>query len=188
MFWWMVLPFKLTCASLFLLVVYAGIRGRSDQENVGKALVKAGLLGLIAFVPACVALNMAIDARRFGTFEYGQSVEIRDQRIHRYLPSAATDITLHKYNSGYQAKYRISEKDLIDCLDSVWAKYGDQSVHTRKEPEPAYQPSLRSFEELGWAPLEDPIRLGSPRAGNVAGADYYFDRATGTVYQRSGYW
>ncbi len=44
------------------------------------------------------------------------------------------------------------------------------------------------FEGLGWSLPEKATKYATPVEPDGGGATYYYDRETGTAYQKGGYW
>lgn len=78
-----------------------------------------GVLCLICFLPLCGAIMRSMDAKRFGVFDYESFADVQDFRVERYLPPAATHITVDKYAQGFRARFTISRSDLDSFLDEL---------------------------------------------------------------------
>jgi len=144
-----------------------------------------------------------------GMHSFQKGSAISDPRITRYLPAAATDITLCSDRSGHWAHYQISAAAFDTFLTEVWERYQKERA---AEPESwvdyseenitkacagslvgRYEPKFRSSEIVFDKPielqsLENATSYPGPRRMSHAGANYYFDRETGVAYHDAGYW
>ncbi|WP_148080025.1 hypothetical protein [Roseimaritima ulvae] len=188
MLWPIVLPSKITaCVLLALVFVVTVVKWRRVPTFIGITL-----LSLIAFVPSCTGIMRILDADRFGVFEYASFDNVDDFRVERYLPPAATNITVDKYAQGFRARFTISQSQLDAYLDDVWRKYGDRSVVSRGEMLAMETVDEQShqlyFGDLGWPYLDDANEVHGPTAGNGAGFTIWFSPSEGVAYQRGSYW
>ena len=193
MFWPVVLPFQITCCVLFIAVIVLAVYGSPESWSRTKAYLVYSVVALVAFVPSCSGIMMAVDAFRFGDFSYASYDDIRDFRSQRYLPELATDIQMRNYSSGYVARYKLSSDEFNLYLDKLWEKYGEDSALERgelfDEGEPV-EPGLfyRTFDGLGWDCPANGIVHHSPTESDGGGAKYFVDSDSGLVYQRTGFW
>ena len=192
MFWPIVLPFKITACILLALTVLVTLAAPLMKLRRTPAFFGALLLSLLAFVPSCAAIMGIVDQKRFGVFDYATFNDVNDFRVERYLPPAASDITVDKYAQGFRARFSISQTELDAYLDSVWDSYGDQSVVERGEMSVMDIVDSESHEliygDLGWPHLEDATELYGPTAGNGAGFSVWYSPTKGVAYQRGSYW
>lgn len=161
-----------------------------------KLLLFTMLMAVLIFPPTSTALWKEIDARRFGRFDYLHFEDVKDQRVERYLPPKATNISLFKYlgGNGYVARYQISEEDLLEYIDELWEKNGQYSAFKRGDL--GGRGGMNSEERVdmisklaGQPPAETAEKqFGSPVEGDGGGARYYFFPETGEAFQFSGYW
>lgn len=193
MFWAVVLPFQISCvillASVLLLTAFLPFKkfGRFISFCIYSGLA------VIAFVPVILIVGFAVDSVRFGDFKYASYADIPDDRSRRYMPPNATDIDIHKFVSGYFARYKISEDDFQLYLDELWQTYGDASPIPCKqlggEPWVVEGESIGlPLEDLGWKAPAHLVEYDGPREDDGGGATYYVDIESGVVYQRTGYW
>jgi hypothetical protein len=192
MLWPIVLPFKITFWCLAVLVGIATATAPVLKWKRGKTFLIISLIACVAFIPSCVGIMAVIDTQRFGVFEYDAFGDVNDFRVERYLPPAATAITIDKYPQGFRARYSVTETDLIAYLDDIWAQYGDMSVVKRGEmyAMETVDPEHHDLQygDLGWPPLENATEYHSPTAANGAGFSVWFSPREGIAYQRAGYW
>src|SRR5690606_19755540 len=98
---------------------------------------------------------------------------------------------LLKYAGGYRTRYSITEEELTEYLDGLWDTYGHLSAMPRDDLGEAEPVSAETFElefRGEWPSVEGTIQYHSQIEADGGGATYYFDRSTGTAYQRAGYW
>lgn len=188
-----VLPFQITILVLAIAVVAITTLAPLLKWKRGKTFLITSLVALVAFIPSCTGIMFVVDEFRFGHFEYQTYKDIDDFRPQRYLPTAATSITMYKIDSGFRARYSISEPDFRAYVDGLWEKYGRFSAVKREqlsgEGSSVDADELqRRFRGLGWKPLANAIKYHSPRERDGGGATYYFDADAGMVYQRTDYW
>lgn len=149
-------------------------------------------IAFVAFIPSCAGIMSVLDAHRFGVFQYASYKDVRDFRIERYLPPAATKITLEKTPMGHRARYTILEADLNAYLDELWRAYGEASASSRDELGEGKPANVEEFEfafaGLNWPPLQNALSYSSPVEPDGGGATYYFDPATSVCFHRAGYW
>ena len=148
---------------------------------------------MVAFIPSCTGIMMAIDAFRFGDFRYASYNDVPDVRSQRYLPESATDIQMRKHANGYFARYRLSSDAFNLYLDDIWQEYGEQSAVERggfsDEGESVDPESFNmTFRDLGWDCPPNTIVYYSPREPDGGGATYYVDSSSNLVFQRTGFW
>ncbi len=193
MLWPIELPFEIACWTLATVVIVLTAMAPLLKWRRGKTVRVSSALAMVALVPSCTGIMFVVDKMRFGTFEYATIQDIDDFRARRYLPPAASDITMHKQASGYRARYSISAPELHAYLDHLWDTYGEASAVERDqrlgEGEIASKEMQELFfTELGWDPFENATVYCSPVEADGGGATYYFDSNAGIVMQRTGYW
>ncbi len=192
MLWPIVLPFKIAFWSLAGLVALVTVFSPAFKWKRGKVFLISSILACVAFIPSCTGIMTIIDARRFGVFQYDVYADVNDFQIERYLPTSARNITLDKFAMGHRAKYSIPEADFMEYINGLWNEYGEYSAISRDELSEGAQVTADAFEheygDLDWPPLENALEYHSPVQGDGGGATYFFDRDSGTVYHRAGYW
>ena len=193
MFWPVILPFQLTCGVLLVAVVVLTVFASPKTWSRVKTFCVYSAIGLVAFIPSCTGIMMAVDAVRFGDFEYASYGDITDFRSQRYLPENATDIQMRKHANGYFARYKLPPDDFNSYLDDLWQQYGEYSAVERggfsdegKSVDP--ESFNMTFGDLGWDCPVDAIVYYSPSEGDGGGATYYVDSGSELVFQRTGFW
>ena len=192
MFWPIVSPFGISVLLITILVTLLTIFSQPFKWSRKKTFLTSSIIGFIMVIPSCTGLMLIMDSYRFGIFTYQKYDEVQDFRIERFLPTSATNITLHKTSGSYQAKYQISEEDLLSYLNNMWDKYGEKSAVKREDFKSdgttVLMKSWFRFKNLNWDLPDRATMYHSTRAGNGAGADYFYNHETQTVYQSSYYW
>ncbi len=196
MLWPLILPMKITfwtfAAIVVLVTAIAPALKWKRKSTLGLTLLAAGVL----FIPSSSGLMALLDTQRFGVFEYETYAEVQDFRVERYLPPAATSITVAKTMQGFRAQYSISETDLQAYLDDSWERFRNYYPHSA--------PDLRihaisdrivnagSFDsqygDLNWPPLKGAVEYHGPSAANGAGFTVWYSPSQQVAYERAGYW
>ena len=161
--------------------------------NRAKTFFLYSAVALVAFIPSCAGIMVAVDAVRFGDFRYASYSDIPDFRSQRYLPENAIDIAMRKHSNGYYARYKISTDDFKSYLDDLWQEHGQYSAVERgrffDEGNPVDAESFRmTFGSLGWECPSEAIIYHSPSEADGGGATYYVDSDSDLVFQRTGFW
>lgn len=193
MFWPVILPFQITCGILIVAVVALTALASPKNWTRGKTFLNYSAIAIVAFIPSCASIMMAVDAVRFGDFTYVSFDDIPDFRSQRYLPEVAVDIQMRKHSNGYRARYSISAQDFESYLDHLWEKYGEHSAVKRggfdDEGDSVSPESFnRIFGNLGWNCPTNAVVYYSPGERDGGGATYYVDAESGLVFQRTGFW
>ena len=193
MFWPLILPFQITCGVLLAAVVALTALVPPKTWGRFKTFTLYSTIAMIAFIPSCTGIMIAVDAVRFGDFTYASYDDIPDFRSQRYLPELAADIRMRKHSNGYLARYKISAHDFESYLDELWNKYGEYSAVERggfHDDQKPIKPEAfnMTFGDLGWDCPPNGIVYYSPSEGDGGGATYYVDTKAGVVFQRTGFW
>lgn len=196
MLWPLVLPFKITCVVMIVLVAAVTLAAPLVRWKRWNMLGLSVVLAAMAFIPSCAGIMTVIDTQRFGVFHHATFDEVNDPRVEPWFPTAATDIRLHKSMQGFQAKYSIAEADLKKFMDGIWSRYGQYSTMSRTQIQTqldAGRLAVTSPADLNegspdWPPLTNPVVYMSPRAANGAGFTIWYSVEDGVAYQEAGYW
>lgn len=193
MFWPVILPFQITCGvMLFFLLGYTAFPYPAKLARP-KAFIIGLAFSLVAFIPSCTGIMMAVDTVRFGDFHYESYEDVPDFRSRRYLPENATDIHMHKHANGYYARYKLPEHDFGTFLDELWKKHGEYSAVERNgfldegQVVNCEMFDLR-FGHIGWDCPKGSKVYYSPSEPDGGGATYYVDPDSISVTQRTGFW
>ena len=193
MFWPFVLPFRITCCVLIVAVIALTAFASPKAWSRVKALLLYSVIGVIAFVPSCTGVMVAVDAFRFGDFNYGSYDDIQDARFQRYMPESATDIQMRKRPGGFDARYKLSPEAFDSYLDSLWLQYGELSSVARggfsDEGKVVDTDTFNQrFGDPGWDCPADAIVYYGPSESDGGGAVYYVDSDSNLVFQHTGFW
>ena len=192
MLWPFVLPVEITFWCFVAFIAIATLAAPALKWKRPRAFLTAVSVAVVAFIPSCAGIKTILDARRFGLFEYAALADVRDARVERYLPPAATAITIEKQPMGYRARFSIAEDDLAAFLDEHWTRYGKgrderggATIDTSRRGRELHD---LHFGDLGWPPLEDTVEYRGPIADNGAGFWLWYSPKQGMAYQYAGYW
>jgi hypothetical protein len=193
MLWPFILPLQITCGVLLLAVGLLTAYASPKRWSRMTGFFFYSAIALVAFIPSCTGIMLAVDGIRFGDFSYLSYGDIPDARSQRYLPEAATNIRMRKHANGYLASYKISTEEFSTYLDALWDKYGEDSAVGRRgfsDEGTSVDPEMfnLTFGDLGWACPSNATIYYSPRESDGGGATYYLDAVNGIVFQQTGFW
>ncbi|WP_372725247.1 hypothetical protein [Novipirellula sp.] len=193
MLWPVILPFQITCGVMLFVVLAYTAFPYPPKLTRAKAFVFGSAFGLIAFIPSCTGIMMAVDTVRFGDFHYDSYDDVPDFRSRRYLPEKATDIFMHKHANGYFARYELPERDFRSYLDELWQEYGQYSAVERGGfIDEGQVVDCKMFElrfgHIGWDCPAGSLVYYSPSEPDGGGATYYVDPNSNSITQRTGFW
>ncbi|MGB7346114.1 MAG: hypothetical protein WBD20_17990 [Pirellulaceae bacterium] len=192
MLWPAVLPFQITVCVIAAIVCSVTIVAPMVRWKRLPTFFASLLLGALLFIPSCIGVMNVIDQRRFGVFQHANFPEVDDFRVERYLPPAATNITIDKQAQGFRAKFSLTRKQLDTFMKDVWDAHGDADVSPAEETaEPRTVDAgfqQMKYGDLGWPHLPDAIEFGGPYASNGAGFSIYYSPSQQVAYQHAGYW
>ena len=191
MFWAAVDPvryaFILLCSTVVLTTVFAPKLG---WKRI-KTFFLSAFCTLFLIFPVAFGIAKIMDPLRFGIFHYQNHAAISSQKIARWLPPAAKDITVNQTMGGFEAKYSIGHNEMKDWLDRHWVERGSRAVESREEAKSEdtyYFIDEKSAAKLGWTfPVDVSIHPG-PRGTNYAGFTIWFSEAEGIAFHDAGYW
>ena len=121
-----------------------------------------------------------MDLVRHGRFWYQTAREIADSRVR--LPPSATEITVFKYGSGHDARFTVSNDDLMEWLHNNQAERNHSKFGLFI---PAH------FSKYGWPSGDDKVGMEEytgPHAPNGAGFSVWYSRKNGIAYLHAGFW
>ncbi len=190
MFWPLVLPFKLTCLFVAISFVLFVMIASKKKWKMAKALSVFSITSMVAFIPSCTTIQLALDQFRFGHFKYEDYEQLKDRRIRRYMPDKACNITIHKHYSGngYVAAFSINREQLTKFLDANWQSYGEYSSIERGGISIPKLPNSQSTDLVSWEACNPSETFHSPIGSNGSGAMYWFCPAKELAYVDAGYW
>lgn len=192
MLWPIILPLKITFWLFAGIVAVATASAPLLKWKRTKTLLISTIIVVLAFVPTCVAVKSVVDTHRFGVCDIPEFANVDDARVERYLPPTARSITLDKSPMGYRARFTITQAELNEWLDGVWAQFGQDSIIRRRdknlEQKVGREFTGAIFEGLDWKIPDNLIEYDGPVARNGAGCTIWYDAKTQTAFQRAGYW
>jgi hypothetical protein len=192
MLWPIVLPAEVTFVVLAVLVAAATVLAPRFRATRGGTLALSTLTALLVFLPSCTVVMNLLDRHRFGVFSYADFAAVDDFRVERFLPEAATEITVEKYPQGYRAKFHIGQQSLDEWFEQVWKKYGSLSSTARVPVDPGRKVETKyvesRFDKLNWPIPADLVEYEGPRAANGAGFTLWYSVSEGVAFQHAGYW
>lgn len=192
MFWPYILPVQITFVAFSCLfgaaIFFAPSFSKKRRNVTGWGL----LICVVGFVPSCMVVNSLLDNHRFGIFSYPHYASVKDDRVYRYLPIEAKDITIEKYPQGFRARFYIGKNALNHWFDGHWENRGKYSVFKRQviddENKVDNEHFVREYGDLGWSGPKDMIVYEGPRGSNGAGFTLWFSESKEMAFQRGGYW
>ena len=192
MLWPIVLPIKVTLFLMLAIIVIATLAAPLVRVRRMMAFLTVLSLAIICFVPACTAIMMKIDEKRFGEFQYATTNDIFDVHAARYLPPTATKIRTWQALHGIRATFEIDEPALIDYIQSRWDVWGDSAVN-RGEDWRLESNHLKGtidymFQDLDWDLPDPDVVFSGPAAANGTGFQIWYDRGSQTAILWGGYW
>ena len=156
MFWAQVLPFRITAALAGAAVLFHTCRGPAQRAL--RRCLTALAVTLLAFVPTCVAIDLALAPFRFRTFRYDTAAEITDERFLRYLPPEAKNLRIHRTGNGHVAVFTVTDEQLDDWYQRALERarglpgaFSDTTPAVREVGGRSGWPMrVELFDELGW--------------------------------------
>ena len=194
MFWPLILPAKIAFWGLLAGIVAATAFAPRFAIKRSRAFFWSTVLSVLAFAPAWIGIQFAVDAFRFGTFHHDSYEQVNDFRVYRYLPEGVTDVTLKKpaHGNGFKAKFSLGREELESWIDEQWALYGNKSESPRAEVDSrrAVQAGefAREFSDFAEALPNDAVEYAGPVAANGAGFTIWYSEEQGVGYEDAGYW
>lgn len=183
-----VLTFRILATLCLLIILIAPFFKWKRMTAFGVSTSVA----LFLFIPSCMGIMTLMDRHRFGIFEYSTVQEITQPRFRWLIPAEATKITIDKRYMGFRARYQVDKEDFRAFINTVWENYPHETDDIPQQRGIARmvvdEDIERSFGDLNWAPLQDALFFTSPTAPNGAGAVYFFEPVSGTVYQQTAFW
>ena len=189
MFWPFILPIQLTTCIFVTIITIATIAAPYLHRRREQTFMTMFILGMFTYIPSCGLIMDVVDARRFGVFHYASFDNVNDPRVERYLPQAASDITLEKSYSGFRARYRIAKPELDTYLTDFSSSNGKHSHVQDEEISKETPVDLAShnqrYGDLGWPYLNDLVDYSGKTRGNMT---VWHSTEAEIAYQEAGYW
>lgn len=189
MFWPVILPMQITLLGMIGVNVVAVLIAPKLKWRRPRVFAWSILLGVLGFVPSCTAVQLVADQFRFGAFSYPDHESINDFRVQRFLPDAATDITVQKQSDRFRARFKIDESSLDEWFEKYWDYAEKHSIDGRHEKRTVSAEAFaRQFSGLDWVLPDEAVEYICPHAGNGAGGTIWYSRADGIAFEYAGYW
>ena len=136
---------------------------------------------------------LIVDQYRFGWATFPDVRSISDERVLRFLPEYAKEITLFRRpgGNGFIGRFKISEKDLSEWDEAHWKRF--LTANENSPPSPTGQKISSeefqdAFRESDWKPPNDLLGFRGPTARNGAGYRIFFSPEQQQAYIHAGYW
>jgi hypothetical protein len=188
MLWPIELPFQITLALWLGAILVAGIFAPKWGVKRLKSVLLGFLIGILLFIPACVGVKYILDPFRFGMFQYPNFAAVHDWRVQRYLPDAASEITIEipVHGNGFRAKFYITKPALETWFEQSWEEGAKYSIISRKEAQDFNEP--QEFYDLGWQRMPGAVMYVGPMEDDGGGYYVWYSEEEGIAYEDAGYW
>ena len=144
----------------------------------------------VASIPALFVVGVIVDSLRYGEFEYSSPTEI-GKRTCWTLPDTATDITMHKYASGHEIKFRTTKVDLEGWMSQMYKRNLQYSPNAKPFSIDSNRGANRFdayFSRRDWSFPTDAIMYEGPRGADGSGFDVWYSDENETAYISAAYW
>jgi hypothetical protein len=190
MFWPFLLPMAVTSALMAAMIAAAYYLSPKLRISRPRSVLLALLIVPLVYIPACTGIMYyIIDPMRFGTLEYRDYDSVHSLHVRRYLPEGAKEITARVGAAGFEARFKITAKELEAWKTRIWNRDGNDSVGGFDDTDEIDADLMRqAFGDEPLNPTESWMAFHGPRAGNGGGATIYFCEARGIAYEDAGYW
>lgn len=188
MFWPVVLPFQLTIVAYLVLAVGALILQLKYGFRPRKVVLSSCLVSVSLFIPSCIGIELVVDLVRFGKFSYDSATQVKDRHVR--IPASATQITLFKWHAGHDARFAISNDDLMEWLQDYHVERDSSKISLDFNARDRLDLPMH-FRERGWPAsehMEDLKKYNGPRAQNGGGFDVWYSRKYRIAYLYGNYW
>lgn len=183
----LVLPVQITLLVMFMLAIGLTM----PLRRVVKHPIAISL-GICAFlgIPLLFLIGMVVDSFRYGEFHYDDASGLNDSYVH--LPSDSTKITLHKYASGHEMKFRIAKSSLEAWMTEITSQRNEYSDAKPFKLDVRSENDRRKFIDLfghhGWRCPDDAVIYRGWRSARGGGFDVWFSDLEGIAFINAGYW
>ncbi len=184
----LILPFKITCCVILVLMLGLAL----PLRRLTKYWIAATLgIGLVLWLPVFVSVWTLADSIRYGEFHYNHARQIDDRYVD--LPSDATEIILHRFGHGHELKFKTSRESLEAWMGDVTNKIREYSdahpfeLELPRKESPSFDFDSR-FERHGWRYPPDALFYRGWRSRRGAGLDVWYSESEQTGYVSAGYW
>ena len=182
-----VLPVQITFFVMIALVIGLPIVFRRfTKRPVLASIGSCAVLGL----PLLFLVGAIVDSIRYGEFHHTHASKLNDGYVQ--LPTDASDITLHKYASGHELKFKTTRASLESWMEALTEKRREYSDATPFELEEPSEFDVQEFDNLfgdhAWRFPDDATVYRGWRSGRGAGFDVWYSDTKLTAFIHAGYW
>jgi len=178
-----ILPVQLTVVFLLVSTLIAVAPLSRFGHRPRKILRNSCFASIILFVPACLGIGFLIDLLRYGEFSFHTAAEVSDPYVK--LPVEATEITLFKFASGHDVRFRISVADLKKWMAVASTDRNEGRFRIDATSRPGV-PQL--FQRHGWTVSDDVDFYQGTYSPRGAGFDVWYSPEQGVAYLHATYW
>lgn len=135
-------------------------------------------------------IGSVVDSIRYGEFHHLDATRLNDGYVQ--LPVDATEITLHKYASGHEMKFKTTGTSLESWMTELTKQRQAYSNATPFKLDVRSDFDAEEFEnhfgEHGWRYPDDAVVYRGWRSGRGAGFDIWYSDREQSAYIRAAYW
>ena len=180
-----VLPIQITFLILLVIAFGLPLLLRRFTKN---AIPIGCVVCLLGSLPLLFAVGAIVDSIRYGEFQFETAGQSSDDYVE--LPSDATEITLHKYASGHEVKFKISRVKLEEWLTDITERrlvYADATPFELRESGDKMGFKNRfEYHNRKWS--DETIKFEGWRSARGSGFDVWFCPKTKFAYVSDSYW
>ena len=152
-------------------------------------LASLGISAVLA-IPMLFAIGFIVDSIRYGEFNHADASKLNDGYVQ--LPVDATEITLHKYASGHELKFKTTKASLESWMAELTQKRRKYSDATAFEFDVRSDFDSEHFNHLfgrhGWDYPADAVVYRGWRSGRGGGFDVWYSEVQQFAYISGTYW
>lgn len=182
-----VLPVQLTFLVMAILAMVLSVALRRYTKNY---LFATFAICFFATIPMLFCVGFIVDSLRYGEFHYATATGLNDGYVE--LPKSATEITLHKYASGHELKFKTTKTSLESWMNELTNKRREFSKATPFQQVPRSDFRSEEFDPRlsrhGWICPDDAVLYEGWRSGRGSGFDVWFSEKQQTAYISAAYW
>ena len=182
------LPIKITFVVMALLAI---VLPRAIGRFLAYPVLGSLSICCVLSIPMLVLVGSIVDSIRYGEFHYPDARQLNDGYVQ--LPVDATDITLHKYASGHDLKFRTSRASLENWMDDLTRqrlKYSDATPFDLDDSHSEFNSVAFSgrFGRYGWQYPADAVIYRGWFSGRGAGFNVWYSESHQSAFISGSYW
>ena len=182
------LPLQITFFVMLGLVVGLPFLFRRFTKH--PVLASLGTSALLGF-PMLFAIGSIVDSFRYGEFQHDDAKRLNDGYVQ--LPTDATEITLHKYASGHELKFKTTKASLETWMTELTnhrLKYMNVTPFEPGDSHPNFDAKgfANLFGRHGWQYPADAVIYRGWRSGRGSGFDVWYSDVEQSAYIHASYW